>query len=135
MAELYKVNVSEVPGYWTGQPGRRFLASCLSPAKGGSKNVSIGLVELPPHTEPSEHMHASCVEEIWYIISGCGKLQVGDDWLNAETGDILYGPGGIPHRLVNTGDQPLKALWILSPPGDEVPVEKNTVSRNSGRST
>ncbi len=131
MAGPYQVNVGGVRGYWTDAPGSRFLASLLSPAKGGSQNVAVGLVELPPRTEPPLHVHAANVEEIWYVISGAGRLQVGDSVCDAKVGDVIYGPGEVPHRLLNPGDAPLKALFILSPPGDELPIEKNTAQRGA----
>lgn len=92
-----------------------------------SKKISMGLVVIPARREGGLHIHKRNVEELWYIISGKGKVQLGNKRkYNIKQGDIVYGPGGVSHQLINTGSRRLKALWILCPPGDEKRIVENT---------
>lgn len=112
--------------WWTGGEHNRFLTSFISPAlQEEIKGFSIGMVIVPPHTKSGVHVHEK-TNEIWYILAGTGKIQVGDDVRDVYPGLLVYGPPGISHQVINDSiDSVLKALLILNPDGDELLVLKN----------
>jgi mannose-6-phosphate isomerase-like protein (cupin superfamily) len=56
------------------------------------------------------------MEEIFYVVSGHGRIRVGEDEEDIEPGSCIYLPIGSPHQLVNTGDETLKVVAASSPP-------------------
>ncbi len=111
--------ISDVKDWWKEKPDGKFLSVLISPHNSSSKNVSIGVVVLEPGVESDEHSHKDGVEEIFFVISGNGEIQVGEDIKQIEPEMVIFGDAGKPHRLHNSGEEVLKVLWILSPPGEE----------------
>ena len=65
-----------------------------------------GYVELHAHEK---------TEEIFYIISGRGRAQVGEELVNLEPGSFMWVPPHTAHGITNTGTEPLKFLIIAYP--------------------
>lgn len=44
----------------------------------------------------------------------CGKalFKIGDDYIEAEAGDVLFGPANVPHKFKNVGFTPLQTMDI-----------------------
>lgn len=114
------VHTEQELGIWTGGENNRFLQTFInSSAYPQVHGCSVGMVIVPPETEGGLHSHREA-QEIWYIISGKGRMQIGDEWSDIAPGDVIYGPEHVPHQIVNNqreGD--LKALLVLCPGGDE----------------
>lgn len=125
---MYAYKISEIKDWWKEKPDGKFLSVILSPHINIAKNVSAGIVVLLPGVESDEHIHRNGVEEIFYIISGKGLIQVGEEVKNIEAEMVIFGESGKSHRLVNNGKEVLKALWILSPPGEELRIIKHAVT-------
>jgi len=111
--------ISEIKDWWKEKPEGKFLSVLISPHNSSSKNVSVGVVILEPGVESDEHSHKECVEEIFFVISGKGEIQVGEDIKQIEPEMVIFGDAGKSHRLYNSGEEVLKVLWMLSPPGEE----------------
>jgi putative monooxygenase len=63
-----------------------------------------------------DHSHEDA-EEVLFLISGRAKLVIegeGEWEIGPET--AFYSPKGKKHRLENIGDEPLKLVWVYSPP-------------------
>jgi mannose-6-phosphate isomerase-like protein (cupin superfamily) len=63
-----------------------------------------------------DHVHEDS-EELMFIISGRARLVIegeGEWEIGPET--AIYSPLGKKHRLENIGDEPLKLVWVYSPP-------------------
>jgi len=81
-------------------------------------------VHVPPQTAATSHEHEA-TDEFWVIIAGTGEAVVGHERGPIKPGDVIHGPPGIPHQLVNTSQaEPLEAVYILCPAGDERNVVK-----------
>ena len=63
---------------------------------------------------PTLHVHP--YDEIFTITEGRARFTVGDETIDAETGDVVFGPANIPHGYQNLGPGRLDSLDIhLSP--------------------
>jgi mannose-6-phosphate isomerase-like protein (cupin superfamily) len=56
--------------------------------------------------------HVDPMEEIYIIQSGRGRMQVGDEVCEVESGDAIHIPIGHFHELVNTGEEVLTLLVV-----------------------
>ena len=75
-----------------------------------ARTLCMGLVEIDPgHASP---MHRHNCEEVYYVLSGNGALEIdGETHPLVEGGASLQRPN-LKHRVVNTGDVPLRLLVI-----------------------
>ena len=79
-----------------------------------AKNLSLAEATVAPGQQTALHVHHQ-TEELYYIVSGKGLMQVGDDELNVETGDTICIPPGTPHSIRAIGEEALKILCCCSP--------------------
>lgn len=63
---------------------------------------------LPAHSHPNG-------EETIYIISGKGKVLIGDEVGEIKAGSIFLFPQGVPHMIYNTGTEELKGICFYAP--------------------
>ncbi|MEM3434035.1 MAG: cupin domain-containing protein [Candidatus Methanomethyliaceae archaeon] len=109
----------EVEGLWTLPPHRRQLKVLLSPAlQKVSQFLSVGLVIIPPGEAGHPHRHIK-EQEAWYIISGQGKLRVGQEEAVLAPDTLVVAPPGEEHQIINDGQEILKALFFFTPAGPE----------------
>ena len=83
----------------------------IDPEKSPSKNLKMGYTIVYPTGRTTGHAHED-MEEVYFILSGKGKMVVGDDEFPIRDGDALYIPSGAFHVTYNTGIDPLKFLWV-----------------------
>jgi quercetin dioxygenase-like cupin family protein len=86
-----------------------------APWNAGTRNVWVGTSSVDPGFASNEHSHAG-QEEIFYCVSGRGRVKVGGEEARVETGDLVYVPPGSRHQLVNDGNAVFKVLAVVSPP-------------------
>jgi quercetin dioxygenase-like cupin family protein len=58
---------------------------------------------LKPGKEIEEHIDP--YEEVYYLLSGRGVMTVGDKRQEVTAGDAIWLPYGVPHSLLNDGDE------------------------------
>ncbi|MGE0084035.1 MAG: cupin domain-containing protein [Desulfococcaceae bacterium] len=78
-------------------------------------NQSLAEAEIPRGTITHMHRHVR-TEEIYHILSGNGIMSLGTEYFAVESGDTVCIRPGTPHRISNTGEEPLKILCCCSPP-------------------
>ena len=66
----------------------------------------------PMHTHERE-------DEYTYVLEGEIGVQIGEEVLVAQPGDLVFKPRGVPHAFWNAADEPARALEIISPAGFE----------------
>ena len=67
-----------------------------------------------PGLGPKLHVHP--YDEVFVIQQGRARFFVGDEVIDAEAGETVLGPAGLPHKFVNLGPGRLQTLDIhLSP--------------------
>jgi len=82
---------------------------------GNSVNQSLAEATVAPGGDTEEHYHRVS-EEIYLFTSGSGRMKLGDEEGEVSAGDTVVIPPGTPHRLWNTGPEPLKLLCCCAPP-------------------
>lgn len=67
----------------------------------------------PARAKPA-HAHDNGEETI-YIVSGTGKVKVGEEVFELEPGSLVLFPQRVPHMVWNTGAVPLKLVCFYAP--------------------
>ncbi len=101
---------------WIGldEPGmRRKVFRFVSPDT-GSEEFMAGITVFEPGEASSYHVHPES-EEINLVISGSGLMVSEGEEAPFKTGDAMWMPKGVYHQHKNTGDEPLKLLWVYTP--------------------
>ena len=89
------------------------------PGNSKIKNMGIAGGFLKPKQKALLHFH-KISEEVYYIVSGRGKVRVGDLKMKIREGDSIYIPIKKVHALENSSrTKPLKVLAISAPPYSE----------------
>lgn len=83
----------------------------IDPEDSPSRNLKMGQTIIYPTGKTTGHAHED-MEEVYYILSGKGKMVVGEDEFTIQAGDAFYVPFGEYHVTYNTGNQPLAILWV-----------------------
>ena len=89
---------------------------------------------LPPGAATEGHFHPA-TEEIYYILSGAGRMQIGAEARTVAPGDGVAIPPGAPHQIVNTGPADLVFLCCCVPAytdEDTVITEMPSLARTEG---
>lgn len=63
---------------------------------------------------PVLHMHP--YDETFVVVMGRARFFVGDQVIDAEAGDVVFGPKGLPHRFENLGPGRLQTIDIHHSP-------------------
>jgi len=82
---------------------------------GNSVKQSLAEATVPPGAGTEEHYHRVS-EEIYLFTSGSGRMKLGDEEAEVSAGDTIVIPPGVPHKLWNTGPEPLRLLCCCAPP-------------------
>lgn len=69
--------------------------------------IAPGQATLPHHLERAS--------EVYYLISGSGRMHIGDDTREVQAGDAVLIPPGAVQFLENTGAIPIVFLAIVEP--------------------
>ncbi len=105
----------------SGSPRREregFLMNILLQAGDlAESSLAVTWVELAPGASQKEHTHPP--EQVYVIFAGRGRMHVGGESREVSAGDLAQVPGGVPHYIVNTGEQRLTYV-SASPPAFDV---------------
>jgi len=77
-------------------------------------NQSLAEATVPVGGETVEHLHRNS-EELYAFTSGMGRIKVGTEERDVRAGDVVVLPPGTPHKLWNTGEEPLRLLCCCAP--------------------
>ncbi len=82
----------------------------VDPDKGPSRRLKMGHTIIYPTGSTTGHTHDE--EEVYFVISGEGIMQVGEEKFEIKTGDGLYVPPRVFHTTFQKGNLPLTVLWV-----------------------
>ena len=75
------------------------------------QNLSLSLTELHANQKTSGHFHDDA-DEVYIFISGHGKIQISEEFLTCEKGDVFIIPRGDFHKVWNESDEDL-VFWSI----------------------
>ncbi len=105
-------NLADVPAFITadGSEIRELLASRNS----AIRRQSLAEARLTPGQATTPHYHPR-TEEIYYILEGTGRMQVGLDVIDVGPCDAIAIPAALAHQITNTGSGLLRFLCCCAP--------------------
>ncbi len=112
MGGVRVIDIKDVEGIRRDPPRTSWIL--VSEKTVGAKNLAMGVNETDPGGMVPEHKH-DVEEEVMFFISGKGKFITKDTEIDVGPGICIYNPPGEMHKIVNTGDEVLKFVWIYSP--------------------
>jgi mannose-6-phosphate isomerase-like protein (cupin superfamily) len=80
---------------------------------------------------PPAHLHRQH-EESFYVLEGELTLAVGPDTMTLRAGQSAVVPRGVVHRPSNTSGEPVRFLFLNSPPMDEFFVQLSAAVGRAG---
>jgi quercetin dioxygenase-like cupin family protein len=87
---------------------------------GKDTNNQYTLVEEynEPGTQIPLHVHES-EDEVFHLLEGELEVQIGNEFKQLKTGDIIFCPRGVPHAWKVIGDSKAKVMLSVFPSGIE----------------
>jgi mannose-6-phosphate isomerase-like protein (cupin superfamily) len=105
-------NIDQVPAFIT-QDGSE-IRELLAHRNSRIRKQSLAEARLAPGQATTPHYHP-VVEEIYYILSGSGRMQIGDEVALVGPGDAIAIEPGAVHIIENVGSETLRFLCCCSP--------------------
>jgi mannose-6-phosphate isomerase-like protein (cupin superfamily) len=62
--------------------------------------------------------HNQDQEEVYFIVEGTGEMCLGDERRPISAGQAAFIPPHVFHQLTNTGDTPMRMIYVYGPAGD-----------------
>jgi len=84
----------------------------LSPNLAGPLELLISTI----HPGADSEFYAHDGAEAGVVVEGTLQLWVGEQHFELYRGDSFSFPSTTPHRCANTGDAPVRVLWVITPP-------------------
>jgi len=91
------------------------IRSLLDRTNSSAARQSLAEATVPPGGATQPHRHPA-TEEIYYILSGAGRMQVGDESRDVGPLDAILIPPGARHTIANIGRKDLVFLCCCAPP-------------------
>jgi transcriptional regulator with XRE-family HTH domain len=95
-------------------PQSGIVNELLSPNMQGM--MEIIWVEADHGSTSGDHPHQHEGEEFGLIFEGAMEFHAGGEVNVLEAGDSVYLKSTVPHSWQSVGDDPLRALWVITPP-------------------
>lgn len=83
----------------------------IDPENSSSQILKMGYTIIYPDGKTTGHSHDD-MEEVYFVLSGKGKMVIGEEEFPIKQGDAFYVPPGPYHVTYNTGILPLQILWV-----------------------
>lgn len=109
---MKKVNLADIGGMEF-PAGRRTRVLVGENAPLEAERFVMGHVTLYPGGSVPPHEHAQ--EEVYFIVSGCGRIVVDDASSDVSAGDCIYIPSQAEHSLENTSDHDMVMMFCYAP--------------------
>jgi mannose-6-phosphate isomerase-like protein (cupin superfamily) len=90
------------------------IRELAGPSWTAARNQSLAEATVPAGGETAEHYHPD-TEELYYFVSGAGRMRLGDEEAEIRAGDCVVIPPGTQHKLLNPHGEPLVLLCCCAP--------------------
>jgi len=87
-----------------------------APSEGDASPFEILLLEIQPGGSRGDTEYGHQGKEFGFLIRGKGRLVYGTKTYDLGEGDSITFSSSIPHSLINTGEDTLQAVWVITPP-------------------
>lgn len=91
------------------------IRSILDCTNAPVQNQSLAEATLPEGGETERHYH-KVSEELYFILSGSGEMEIDGAVETVKPGDAILIPPGAWHQIKAQGDSELKLLCCCAPP-------------------
>jgi quercetin dioxygenase-like cupin family protein len=75
----------------------------------------MGYSVFKPGIDTKQKIHVEA-EELAYVVSGSGKITIGNETRAFSSGDSLFIPPGVPHGVRNDGTEDVVMVFFFSSP-------------------
>lgn len=79
-------------------------------------NLAAGTVVIPEGQEQTKLSAHPGAEEIYLVLRGSGRMVLGDEIVDIETGHAIYVGPDVKHRIINSGKGELEVFFVNTPP-------------------
>jgi mannose-6-phosphate isomerase-like protein (cupin superfamily) len=90
------------------------IRELLHPSRHAVRRQSLAEAVVPPGVATLLHRH-EITEEIYHVTRGGGLMTLGSEQFPVAVGDSIAIAPGTPHRIENTGSEPLHILCCCAP--------------------
>lgn len=90
------------------------IRELMHPTVHGNHGQSLAEATVLPGQSTALHRHHK-TEELYHVTAGHGLMRLGDEEFSLAPGDTVCIPPGTPHKVRNTGDEPLRILCCCAP--------------------
>lgn len=112
------IGPDEGESLWQPLPSKGYITNKINPYTSPYDNFSVGIQVLEPGAHIRRHGHERS-HELLFCFRGSGTAEVdGKTYELREESVVLIGRG-LQHKVVNTGTEQMRLLWVISPPGLE----------------
>jgi quercetin dioxygenase-like cupin family protein len=113
-AALEKISVVDLSeGRRTDLADGSWVCELVSGPLNGAR-TTMGFSTWKPGASTKQLVHET--EEMAFIVSGEGKLSIGDKFVSYKAGQGVLIPAGVPHGVVNDSDQDMTMVYVFSNP-------------------
>ena len=105
-------NIADVPAFITADGSE--IRELLAYRNSSIRQQSLAEARLAPGQATTPHYHPR-TEEIYYLLEGTGRMQLGGEVRDVGPGDAIAIPAGVAHQIKNTGSGLLKFLCTCAP--------------------
>jgi quercetin dioxygenase-like cupin family protein len=109
------LNAADLP--WVEPPGHvgGFSQLIINPDNSESHHIDFRLSRYPGGGRVDRHVHEKA-EHVYYVLSGNGVAELGDQRSELVAGSYFFVPPGIEHSVISTGPDDLVFVLATSPP-------------------
>ena len=100
---------------WQAPDSSRKVSLLVSKENCGAEHISAGSFWLAPGHQTMADVHLDA-EEIYYVVSGEGRLVMDVEEFRVSKGMTVYIPAGVVHQSFNDGDEELIYFYAFGPP-------------------
>jgi quercetin dioxygenase-like cupin family protein len=91
-----------------------WVCEMVSGPRTGATASMLGFSSWAPGADTKQLVHE--VDELCYIVSGEGKLSVGQQRVPFRAGEAVFIPAGVPHGVVNDSSAEMTMVYVFSHP-------------------
>ena len=97
------------------EPYARTIKSLATPWTLGTTQIWLATDEIRPHNGSDPHKHDD-KEEVFFFLSGKGRVRVDSEEIRVEPGYCVFCPMGSVHEVINDTDDNLRFIAVVAPP-------------------